>query len=135
MNSNPILSFAKKSLQLEYEAVGKLFDCIDKKFEDVLKILHNCPGRIIITGVRKSGLIAQKIVATLNSTGTYAVNPHAVDIMTPNPFKMKVSNKAVSALRLINQNKINHLVVCDDHEAYLGFVHILDFAKEGLKDE
>ena len=79
MNSNPILSFAKKSLQLEYEAVEKLFDCIDKKFEEVLKILHNCSGRIIVTGVGKSGLIAQKIVATLNSTGTPAVYVHAGD--------------------------------------------------------
>ena len=48
---------------------------------------------------------------------------------------MKASTKAVSALRLMNQKKINHLVVCDDHEAYLGIVHILDFTKEGLKDE
>ena len=35
----------------------------------------------------------------------------------------------------MNKKKINHLVVCDDHEAYLGIVHILDFTKEGLGNE
>ena len=48
---------------------------------------------------------------------------------------MNASTKAVSALRLMNQKKINHLVVCDDNEKYLGIVHILDFTIEGFKNE
>ncbi|MCC8174402.1 MAG: KpsF/GutQ family sugar-phosphate isomerase, partial [Odoribacter sp.] len=56
-----------------------LMDCIDNDFEEVVKLIYNSKGRVIITGIGKSAIIAQKIVATLNSTGTPAIFLHAAD--------------------------------------------------------
>jgi len=79
LNSLPILKIAKESLQIEFEAITRLFKCFDHTFETILEVLHANTGRLIVTGVGKSGLIAQKIVATLNSTGTAAQFMHAGD--------------------------------------------------------
>ena len=66
-------------MQNEANAVLSLVDCIDGDFEAcVEKILH-AKGRVVITGVGKSAIIANKIVATLNSTGTPALFMHAAD--------------------------------------------------------
>ena len=79
LNSLPILKIAKESLQIEFEAIARLFKCFDSTFETVLEVLHSNAGRVVVTGVGKSGLIAKKIVATFNSTGTPALFMHAGD--------------------------------------------------------
>lgn len=63
----------------ESEAISKLASYIDDHFIGVVKLIYNCRGRIIITGIGKSAIVANKIVATLNSTGTPAVFMHAAD--------------------------------------------------------
>ncbi|MBP6385972.1 MAG: KpsF/GutQ family sugar-phosphate isomerase [Pseudarcicella sp.] len=74
-----IQSTAKKVLIDEANAVLQLADLIDDNFEKcVLEILHS-NGRLVITGIGKSAIIAQKMVATLNSTGTPALFMHAAD--------------------------------------------------------
>lgn len=64
---------AKKVVSDEAEAVRNLLNYIDEDFEKVVKLIYESKGRVIITGIGKSAIIAQKIVATLNSTGTPAV--------------------------------------------------------------
>ena len=77
--SNKITQTAKKVLQLEAEAIAKLADYIDESFEKCVQTILSIKGRVVVTGIGKSANIAQKIVATLNSTGTPALFMHAAD--------------------------------------------------------
>jgi arabinose-5-phosphate isomerase len=70
---------AKKVLQTEANALLRLVDYIDDEFEACVKAILASNGRMVITGVGKSAIIAQKMVATLNSTGTPALFMHAAD--------------------------------------------------------
>lgn len=70
---------ARKVIADETEAIQRLTDFIDDDFEKVVNLIYHSTGRVIVTGIGKSAIIAQKIVATLNSTGTPAVFMHAAD--------------------------------------------------------
>lgn len=74
-----VKSIARTVIGEEAETVRRLSDCIDDSFEEVVRLIYESKGRVIITGIGKSAIIAQKIVATLNSTGTPAVFLHAAD--------------------------------------------------------
>lgn len=74
-----ILDSAKRTITLEHEAVANLNALIDQNFAKAVLCIYNAKGRVIISGVGKSAIIAQKIVATLNSTGTPSVFMHAAD--------------------------------------------------------
>jgi arabinose-5-phosphate isomerase len=74
-----ILQLAVQTIKAEAKAIAKLADYIDKDFEKCVSLMFNAKGRIIVTGIGKSAIIAEKIVATLNSTGTPAVFMHAAD--------------------------------------------------------
>ncbi len=74
-----ILETAKNVIRKEAESVSNLIDFIDDAFLDCVQIIHESNGRVIITGIGKSAIIAEKITATLNSTGTPAVFMHAAD--------------------------------------------------------
>ncbi len=72
---------ASEVVAKEAEAILKLSEAIDDSFTQVVELIHNIKGRVVITGVGKSGIIANKIVATMNSTGTKAQYLHAADAM------------------------------------------------------
>lgn len=74
-----IKQIAKKVVADEAEAIQKLTEYIDEDFEKVVRLIYAAKGRVIVTGIGKSAIIAQKIVATLNSTGTPAIFLHAAD--------------------------------------------------------
>ncbi len=74
-----IIELAKNTILQESESIKRLANYIDKDFEETVKIIYESKGRVIITGIGKSANIAQKIVATLNSTGTPAIFMHAAD--------------------------------------------------------
>lgn len=74
-----ILQCAGRVLKEEAEAVERLIQYLDQDFEESVKLILNSKGRLIVTGIGKSAIIGQKIVATLNSTGTPAVFMHAAD--------------------------------------------------------
>ncbi|MBR4787586.1 MAG: KpsF/GutQ family sugar-phosphate isomerase [Bacteroidales bacterium] len=79
MEKTDILSYAEKVLLEESEAVSNLRRYLDDDFvKSVEEILHS-KGRLVVTGIGKSAIIGQKIVATLNSTGTPAAFMHAAD--------------------------------------------------------
>lgn len=69
----------KEVIRIEADAVAALKDRIDENFARAVEMIFNCKGRVIVTGMGKSGLVAQKIVATMNSTGTPAVFLHPAD--------------------------------------------------------
>jgi arabinose-5-phosphate isomerase len=66
------LDLARKVLRTEAAAILSLVDRIDADFERAVQLLFDCKGRVIVTGMGKSGLICRKIAATLSSTGTSA---------------------------------------------------------------
>ena len=74
-----IKSVARKVIQDETVAIQNLINYIDDDFEAVVRLIYGNKGRVIITGIGKSAIIATKIVATMNSTGTPAVFMHAAD--------------------------------------------------------
>ncbi len=74
-----IISYAKKTVAEEARAIAYLEELIDEEFSNAVETIHNSKGRVIITGIGKSAIIASKIVATMNSTGTPAVFMHAAD--------------------------------------------------------
>lgn len=74
-----IQNIAKKVLVNEAEAINNLTNFIDQKFEDCVTEIYQSTGRVVVTGIGKSAIIANKIVATLNSTGTPALFMHAAD--------------------------------------------------------
>ncbi len=74
-----IKNVAKKVILEESEAIRNLAGYIDDDFEKVVNLIYQSKGRVIVTGIGKSAIIAQKIVATLNSTGTPSVFMHAAD--------------------------------------------------------
>jgi len=77
--SKNIQTIAKETLLKEAEAIKKVIDYIDDEFEQIVREILRMKGRLVITGVGKSAIIANKIVATLNSTGTPAMFMHAAD--------------------------------------------------------
>ncbi|NQX84399.1 MAG: KpsF/GutQ family sugar-phosphate isomerase [Flavobacteriaceae bacterium] len=74
-----ILNIAKDTILLESNAIANLTKLLDDNFTQSVELIYNSKGRVIITGIGKSAIIASKIVATLNSTGTPAVFMHAAD--------------------------------------------------------
>ena len=72
-----IIESAKKSLISQSQSIAKLTDFIDNSFVEAVEIIYNTKGRLIVTGIGKSAIIAQKIVATMNSTGTPSMFLHA----------------------------------------------------------
>lgn len=76
---NDILLLAKKALMLEIDGIKSVADRLSGDFVKAVNLILSLKGRVIITGIGKSAIIAQKIVATFNSTGTPAVFMHAAD--------------------------------------------------------
>lgn len=74
-----VLKIARDTLIKEANAVRQLVDYLDEDFVSVVNSIYNTKGRVIITGIGKSANIANKIVATLNSTGTPSIFMHAAD--------------------------------------------------------
>lgn len=74
-----IKNVAKNVILEESDAIRNLANYIDSDFEKVVNLIYRSKGRVIVTGIGKSAIIAQKIVATLNSTGTPSVFMHAAD--------------------------------------------------------
>jgi len=81
MNNNKIIEEGKKVVTLELKSIEKLIYKIDVNFAKAVNAIYNSKGRVVISGVGKSGLIARKIVATLNSTGTAAISLHPTDAL------------------------------------------------------
>jgi arabinose-5-phosphate isomerase len=72
---------AKRVLRIEAEAIADLVDRIGPEFERAVEILHACKGRVVVTGLGKSGLIGRKVAATFSSTGTPSLFLHAAEAL------------------------------------------------------
>ena len=77
--SDQIISSAKETISNEAEAIANLENFIDEEFAKAVEIIYRSEGRVVVTGIGKTAIIANKIVATLNSTGTPSIFMHAAD--------------------------------------------------------
>ena len=75
------IALARKVLQTEADAILALIDRLDGRFEQAVQILLECRGRVLVTGMGKSGIICRKIAATLSSTGTPAFFLHPAEAL------------------------------------------------------
>lgn len=99
MTHKTAINRAKDVLKLEAQSILRLVDRLDKNFSRAVNLIFKCKGRVIITGIGKSGLIGRKIVATLTSTGTQALFLHPVEgihgdlgIVTKDDVLLAISN-------------------------------------------
>ena len=130
MNSD-ILKIAKETLLTEAKTIKDLVNVLDDSFLEILDLLYHCNGRIIITGMGKSALIAQKIVATLNSTGSPSIYMHAGDavhgdmgMVTKSDLLICLSKSGhTSELQLIipfvKSQGTKIIAICSEPECYL----------------
>ena len=79
METKDIIEFGKEVIKLQSKSIRNLVDLIDENFETTIKLILDSSGRVVVTGIGKSAIIANKIVATLNSTGTPSIFMHAAD--------------------------------------------------------
>ncbi len=103
MDKQIILTTALRTIQLETAAIAGLQPYINDEFVEIITTIATCSGRVIISGIGKSAIIAQKITATLNSTGTPSVFLHAADaihgdlgIVQPNDIVIIISKSGDS---------------------------------------
>jgi len=99
-----ILRHAREVIRIEAEAVQGLLDRLDENFVRAVEMLLACPGRAVITGIGKSGLVGRKIAATLTSTGTPATFLHPVEglhgdlgMVTEKDVLLAISNSGETA--------------------------------------
>ncbi|MGB3591880.1 MAG: KpsF/GutQ family sugar-phosphate isomerase [Nonlabens sp.] len=127
-----ILAIATRTVQIEQKAVAGLEGSVDSAFAKAVLFIHNSQGRVILTGIGKSAIIAQKIVATMNSTGTPAIFMHAADaihgdlgIVQENDVVICISKSGntpeIKVLVPLIKNFNNKLVAITSHrESFLG---------------
>jgi arabinose-5-phosphate isomerase len=103
MDPQHIRSVAQNAISLQAESIRHLLTYIDTQFEEIVASIAQMKGRLIISGIGKSAIIAQKIVATMNSTGTPAIFMHAADaihgdlgIVQPDDIVMVISKSGDS---------------------------------------
>ena len=76
---NSLLASAKKTIEIEALAISKLGDFINEDFAKAVTAINKSAGRLVVSGIGKSAIVAQRIVATLNSTGSPSLFLHAAD--------------------------------------------------------
>ena len=76
---HPVLKEAQRTIEIEAGAIMGLLPFIDEKFVEVIELIHRSEGRLVVSGIGKSAIVGQKIVSTLNSTGTACLFMHAAD--------------------------------------------------------
>jgi len=81
LSEEKIIEIGRKVIEIESNAVRGLSTSIDRNFYKAVNAIYNSLGRVVFTGMGKSGLIARKIVATMNSTGTAAIFMHPTDAL------------------------------------------------------
>lgn len=112
MENGSSIPRAREVLKIEAESILRLIDKIDEDFDKAVDIICGSKGRVIVTGIGKSGLIGKKIVATLISTGTQAIFLHPVEgmhgdlgLVTREDVLIAISNSGeTSELNLLIEN-------------------------------
>ena len=105
-----LLKTARKVLEIESDAVKSLIDYLNSDFEGAVECILESRGRVVVTGIGKSANIAQKIVATLNSTGTPAIFMHAADAIHGDLGMVQQNDVVICISKSGNTSEIKVLV-------------------------
>ena len=146
LDKNKILEDAKATLLIEAKALEGLLEQLNEDFSSAVELIHINKGRLVITGIGKSAVIAMKIVASMNSTGTPAVFMHAADaihgdlgIVQPDDIVLCLSKSGTSPeikdlVPHIKHRKNKLISITANKEGYLAqesdFVLLTDVEKE-----
>jgi arabinose-5-phosphate isomerase len=129
--SDKIKQYATDTIQSEIAALQKMDSFVDEDFVQSVMLMHEAKGRMVITGIGKSAIIAQKIVATMNSTGTPALFMHAADaihgdlgMIQPDDVVIVISKSGespeIKALLPFVKNFGNKVIaICGNKDGYL----------------
>ena len=104
MTPRDSLASARRVLRIEAQAVEDLLARLDERFHDAVELLYACKGRVVVTGMGKSGLIGRKVAATLASTGTPASFLHPAEALHGD-VGMLLRDDAVLALSYSGENE------------------------------
>ena len=114
-----MLDLARGVIRCEREALKNLEDCLDESFCRAVDLIRSTPGRVIVTGVGKSGIVGRKIAATLASTGTPAFFIHAAEalhgdlgMVTENDVVLMVTHSGETAELAAMQRGLENIGVC-----------------------
>jgi len=130
-----LIKQAREVLQIEAQGVLGLMERVGPEFEEAVEIILNSKGRVIFTGIGKSGIVGRKIMATLNSTGTPSLFLHPVEaihgdlgMVTADDIVIAISNSGytrelLNILPILKNLGVKLIVFCGDPESPL--------AKEG----
>jgi arabinose-5-phosphate isomerase len=110
LDTKDIIGFGKEVIKLQSDSIKNLVDLIDENFEAAIKLILDSKGRVVVTGIGKSAIIANKIVATLNSTGTPAIFMHAADAINGDLGIIKKDDVIICISKSGNTPEIKDLV-------------------------
>ena len=117
MKSKEIIERGKRVLRLERESIATAEERLDDSFAAAVRLIAECPGRVIVSGVGKSGLIGRKIAATLTSTGTPATFLHPADSVHGD---LGIVGDADVAILLSKSGESDEIISLLDHLKRLG---------------
>ena len=110
MDKKSIIEFGREVIQLQSESIRAISKFIDDNFEKAIQIILKSNGRVVVTGIGKSAIIANKIVATLNSTGTPSIFMHAADAIHGDLGIIKSDDVIICISKSGNTPEIKELV-------------------------
>lgn len=110
MTPEEIIKKGKDVIHIEAEAVANLSSSINEQFVKAIEIICASKGRVVLTGMGKSGLIARKIVATLNSTGTAAIYLHPTDALHGDLGMVRKEDVVILISKSGNTEEISNLL-------------------------
>lgn len=110
MKLNEIIANGKEVIRIEAAAIADLQDSINENFVDAVETIYSSKGRVVLTGMGKSGLIARKIVATLNSTGTAAIYLHPTDALHGDLGMVRSEDVVILISKSGNTEEISNLI-------------------------
>lgn len=131
LSNDDIKKQALETIDLEARSIEGLKSYINDAFLKVVELIHNSKGRVVVTGIGKSAIIAQKLVATFNSTGTPSIFMHAADaihgdlgMIQPDDVTMIISKSGTSPevkvlIPFIKNFGNTVIAVCGNDQSYL----------------
>lgn len=110
VNSSDVRQYGVDTILLESESLKKLSALLDKSFSDVVEEILSTDGRVVVTGIGKSAIVGQKMVATFNSTGTPSLFMHAADAIHGDLGMIQQSDVVICISKSGNSPEIKALV-------------------------
>lgn len=132
MINSEVMESLKNVIKVESESLSKLSNSIDETYTEAIKLLNDCTGKVVITGVGKSGHIGKKIAATFSSTGTPSFFMHSTEgvhgdlgMITENDVVILISNsgetdEVLSLISTIEKIKAKMISITSNKNSTLG---------------